>query len=144
MGIDVKKLDNADAQREKEKATLHTRNKIIKIAEKIVPQIIASALHIMDMAEHRPYKDYDIGCSFGEYANPSMESVVETVGKAKQYGVMSNETVVEELYGDSKKDDWKEAEVKRLNEKDGLLKEPPGINEFDELGGQEPIEDDYT
>lgn len=73
-----------------------------------------------------------------------MESVVETVGKAKQYGVMSNETVVEELYGDSKKDDWKEAEVKRLNEKDGLLKEPPGINEFDELGGQEPIEDDYT
>ena len=144
LGIDVKKLDNADAQREKEKATLHTRNKIIKIAEKIVPQIIASALHIMDMAEHRPYKDYDIGCSFGEYANPSMESVVETVGKAKQYGVMSNETVVEELYGDSKKDDWKEAEVKRLNEKDGLLKEPPGINEFDELGGQEPIEDDYT
>lgn len=30
LGIDVKKLDNAEAQREKEKATLYTRNKICR------------------------------------------------------------------------------------------------------------------
>lgn len=143
LGIDVKKMDNAEAQREKEKATIYTRNKIIGVAEKAVPKIIASALHIMDMLEGKPYKEYKIGCTFGEYANPSFESVVETVGKAKQYGVMSNETVIDELYGDSKDDDWKEAEIKRLNEKDGLLKEPPMINEFDELGGMIPTEDDY-
>ena len=30
LGIDVKKLDNAEAQREKEKATLYTRNAIVE------------------------------------------------------------------------------------------------------------------
>ena len=47
LGIDVKKLDNAEAQREKEKATISTRNKIVRVAEKVIPQIIEAALHII-------------------------------------------------------------------------------------------------
>ena len=34
LGIDVKKLDNAEAQREKEKATLYTRNRIVTVLQK--------------------------------------------------------------------------------------------------------------
>ena len=34
LGIDVKKLDNAEAQREKEKATLYTRGSIVKALQK--------------------------------------------------------------------------------------------------------------
>jgi hypothetical protein len=143
LGIDVKKLDNAEAQREKEKATISTRNKIVRVAEKVIPQIIEAALHIMDMVGYKPYREYEITISFGEYANPSFESVVETVGKAKQYGVMSNETVVDEMYGDSKDDDWKEKEVARLNAIDGLNSKEPSINEFDDLGGVVPTEEDY-
>lgn len=143
LGIDVKKMDNAEAQREKEKATISTRNKLVRVAERVIPQVIISALHIMDMVHQKPFTEYEVTCTFGEYANPSFESVVETVGKAKQYGVMSNETVIDELYGDSKDDEWKKEEVARLNSIDGIQTQEPVINEFDELGGQAPTEEDY-
>ena len=144
LGIDVKKLDNAEAQREKEKATLYTRNKIVSIAEKVIPKVIVTALKIMDMVNNKAYQEYDVNCSFGEYANPSFEAVVETIAKARPgSNIMSIEASVEELYGDSKDQDWKDDEVKRLKEEQGLAMQPPGINEFDELDGAIPIEDDY-
>lgn len=52
--------------------------------------------------------------SFGEYANPSFESQVETVGKGKTQGIMSIEACVDELYGDPRDEEWKEEEVERL------------------------------
>lgn len=145
LGIDVKKLDNAEAQREKEKATLYTRNKIVRVAEKVIPQIIIAALKIMDTARQEPYQEYEVTCGFGEYANPSFEAVVETIAKARPgTSIMSVEASVEELYGDSKDEEWKEQEIKRLKEEQGIIEKPmPGINEFDELGGVEPTPEDY-
>lgn len=145
LGIDVKKLDNAEAQREKEKATLYTRNKIVRIAEKVIPEIIMASLKIMDTVQNNAYQEYEVTCGFGEYANPSFEAVVETISKARPgCAVMSVEASVEELYGDSKDTEWKEEEVKRLKKEQGLLEtKPPTINEFDELEGEEPTEEDY-
>ena len=142
LGIDVKKLDNAEAQREKEKTTLYTRNKIIRIAEKVIPEIIIAALKIMDTVQHKPYQEYEVTCGFGEYANPSFEAVVETISKARpSMSVMSVEASVEELYGDSKDQEWKDEEVKRLKAEQGLVeKQPPVINEFD---GDIPTDEDY-
>lgn len=66
---------------------------------------------------------------FGEYANPSFESQIETVGKAKSSRIMSNEAVVEELYGDTKTDEWKQEEIDRLNARDGMeTLEEPALN----------------
>ena len=72
--------------------------------------------------QKRLYKKYiaDVEVSFGEYANPSFEAVVETIGKAKTQGIMSIEACVDELYGDSKEDDWKQEEVKRLKAEQGV------------------------
>ena len=61
--------------------------------------------------------------NFGEYANPSFESQVETVSKARQGGLMSVETSVDELYGDSKSEDWKAEEVQRIKEEQGIAGE---------------------
>ena len=61
-----------------------------------------------------------VAINFGEYANPSFEAVVETVTKAKQGGIMSTESCVEELYGDSKDSEWKEQEVARLKAEQGV------------------------
>lgn len=134
LGIDVKKLDNAEAQREKEKATLYTRNRIIKAAEKVIPKIVETALILMDIANNKPCQSYEITVSFGEYANPSFEAVVETVGKAKQYRIMSNERAVDEIYGDTLDDDEKQKEIDRLNAMDGFnTHEPEPVNEFDDL-----------
>ena len=68
--------------------------------------------------------DFEIKTKFGEYANPSFESQVETVGKARQSGVMSIEASLDEMYGDSKSDEWKAEEVKRIKAEQGIVEEP--------------------
>ena len=57
---------------------------------------------------------------FGEYANPSFESQVETCGKARQFGLMSVETMVDELYGDTRTAEWKAEESARIKAEQGL------------------------
>lgn len=64
--------------------------------------------------------DLEVTLKFGEYANPSFESQVETVGKARQSGIMSIEAGIDELYGDSKDDDRKAEEAKRIKEEMGI------------------------
>ena len=66
-------------------------------------------------------EDTEAEVTFGEYANPSFESQIETVGKAKTQGVMSIESIIDELYGDSKTDEWKAEEVKRIKNEQGIV-----------------------
>lgn len=76
----------------------------------------------------------EVSVNFGEYANPSFESQVETIGKARQSGVMSIEAGIDELYGDSKGDDWKTEEVKRIKEEQGIVSEEE-TSSFNDLSG---------
>lgn len=135
LGIDVKKLDNAEAQREKEKTTLYTRKSYVELVEKVLPQLVKAALNADAEIHEKPIfaDSIEVSVKFGEYANPSFESQVETVGKARQNGVMSIETSVDELYGDSKDDDWKAIEVKRIKEEQGIttVKETSEIDDID-------------
>lgn len=129
LGIDVKKLDNADAQREKEKATLYTRNKIVEAMQNTIPKVVDTVMKAWDTWNQKPVEDMECEVPFGEYANPSFESQVETVGKGKTQGIMSIEACVEELYGDSKDEDWKAEEVKRLKAEQGIVTvEEPAVN----------------
>lgn len=138
LGIDVKKMDNAEAQREKEKTTLYTRNKIIEALQNCLPILINSTLKAFDTSMSKPLNDKEIVVTieFGEYANPSFEATVETVSKAKQGGIMSIEAAVDELYGDSKEDDWKKEEVKRIKEEMGIAEiDEPILNNVISTGG---------
>jgi hypothetical protein len=129
LGIDVKKLDNADAQREKEKATLYTRNAIVEALQETLPELVSVSINAYNLLNNQPVEEVDVDIPFGEYANPSFESQVETVGKGKTQGIMSIEASVEELYGDSKSDEWKKEEVARLKAEQGIQQmEEPGIN----------------
>ncbi|MGF7050405.1 hypothetical protein J2T13_004943 [Paenibacillus sp. DS2015] len=130
LGIDLKKLDNAEAQREKEKATLYTRGKIIDRLNEIVPEVVAIALKVYDTLNNRNAGEYEASVKFGEYASPSFDSVVDTVGKAKAFGIMSIEQSVVELYGDTWTDEQKAEEVARLKEEQGLMDaDLQGINQ---------------
>lgn len=120
LGIDVKKLDNAEAQREKEKTTLYTRNAIIDALQETLPELVTACIHAVAIKNESTLEDVEVDIPFGEYANPSFESQVETVVKAKTGGIMSIEASVEELYGGSKDDDWKEEEVARLKAEQGI------------------------
>lgn len=146
LGIDTKKLDNAEAQREKEKTTLYTRGIIVDALQNTLPILINSVLKAYDeFTKQASDDDIDVSIAFGEYASPSFEATVETIAKARPGSIlMSVEASVEEMYGDSKDDDWKAEEVQRIKEEMGtVLKEEPSINEFDELGGQAPTPQDY-
>lgn len=149
LGIDVKKLDNAEAQREKEKATLYTRNKIVEAMQNTLPKVINTVMKAWDTWNKKPVEDLEVEVPFGEYANPSFESQVETVGKAKTQGIMSIEASVEELYGDSKDEDWKAEEVMRLKAEQGIVSmDEPAVNMegvvLDEGQSNEPIVPDES
>lgn len=129
LGIDVKKLDNADAQREKEKATQYTRGKVIDVLEKVIPKLVEICLKTYDKAQKKTAGEYEAIVDFKEYANPSFEATVETVSKARPgQNVMSIEKTVDTIYGDSLTKEEKEEEVKRLKEEAGIIeKEEPNI-----------------
>lgn len=130
LGIDVKKLDNAEAQREKEKATLYTRNAIVEALQEELPLVVSACLNAYNILIGKPIEEVEVDIPFGEYANPSFESQVETVAKGKQGGIMSIEAAVEELYGDSKDAEWKKEEVARLKAEQGIADvDEPGINQ---------------
>lgn len=138
LGIDLKKTDNAEAQREKEKATLYTRGKIIERLNEVIPQLVSIVMMVYDTMQNRRPSEYEASVTFGEYASPSFDSVVETVGKARTYGIMSIETSVEQLYGDTWTDEQKAEEVARLRADQGLADmNEPEVREHDDHPGGE-------
>ena len=130
LGIDVKKLDNAEAQREKEKATLYTRNAIVEALQETLPELVEATINAYNFLHGKAAEEVKVDIPFGEYANPSFESQVETLAKARPgVPMMSIEAQVEELYGDSKDDAWKQEEIARLKAEQGIAEvEEPGIS----------------
>ena len=114
LGIDLKKTDNAEAQREKEHITMHVRGKIVDALSRTLPQLAAALLMTEDLLAGRPAGEYRISARFGEYASPDFGSTVETVARARDAGIMSVEQAVEELYGDAWTPEEKAAEALRI------------------------------
>ena len=133
LGIDLKKTDNAEAQREKEKTTLYTRNKMVDMLTEVIPQLVNIILKTNDVLNSKTPGEYEASIKFGEYARPSFDTVVEIVGKAKTYGIMSIEKVVDELYGDTMTDEEKAEEVQRIKEQNGMIQaeEPKAVDDED-------------
>lgn len=129
LGIDLKKTDNAESQREKEKITLHTRNIIVDTLNQVIPELVKVVMKVHDLMQNKAAGEYEVSVKFGEYASPDFDSTVEIVGKAKTYGVMSTEKAVEEMYGDTLTEDEKAEEIKRIKQEQGIAElEEPSIN----------------
>ena len=112
----------------KDKINKYTRQTIIYALQECIQKLIDKVFKVLNTMNNTPLEDTEAEVTFGEYANPSFESQIETVGKAKTQGVMSIESIVEELYGDSKTDEWKAMEVKRIKEEQGIAEmEEPSI-----------------
>lgn len=144
LGIDLKKTDNAEAQREKEKTTLYTRNKIVDTLTEVIPHLVEIILKTNDVLNKKTPGEYEVSITFGEYASPSFDTVVEIVGKAKSYGIMSIEKVVDELYGDTMTDEEKTIEIQRIKEQNGMFEaeEPKTVDDedYNNLGDPEDVD----
>lgn len=128
LGVDIKKLDNAEAQREKEKATLYTRGILIEAMTSFLELLASTIFKAYNTALKLPLEDVETVVSFGEYANPSFEAIVETLSNPNT--PMSIEAKVEEMWGDSKDQTWKDEEVKRIKEQQGIVTmDEPALNE---------------
>lgn len=119
IGIDVKKLDNAEAQREKEKVTLYTRNMIIKRLRNFITEVLDICLKAYELQNGMQIKENEINVQFGEYSNPSFESLIETMSNINT--PMSIESKVEEIWGNTKSDEWKRLEVERIKSERGIF-----------------------
>ena len=132
LGIDTKKVQDANAQyeRQMEKTTMYTRQSIIDVLNEFIPDLVNMVLQSKDQMEGKtPRERIEVVVKFGEYATPSFDAQIDTVSKAKLNGIMSLETSIDELYGDSKDDKWKKEELKRLKEEQGIVElEEPAVN----------------
>ena len=97
--------------------------------QRVLPALIQAVFYAYQTLNKMPLEKVECDVTFGEYANPSFESQVETVGKAKTQGIMSIEASVDELYGDSRDDEWKKEEVARLKAEQGIVEAvEPALN----------------
>ena len=125
IGMDLKKNDNAEAQREKEKTTINTRNNIIEEETIILKELFNLLLMIqeyIDTGKITQY-EYNIGIKFNEFANPSFENEINVLGKAWSDGQLSTKQYVELLWGNKLSLQEKEEEISWLDrnrDKDNL------------------------
>ena len=137
LGVDLKSRDNSDAQREKEKVTIMTRDNIIEAQRKIL-QTLARHVIIMKKYMESPdgkFKIDDIpqfSVKFREFANPSFENRLSTLGAAWSNGMISTKIYVDMLWGDTIPESEKQSEMERLEaqRKEGTSKQtnPSDIN----------------
>ena len=67
---------------------------------------------------------YNPSVGFGEYGAPSFDARVETVNQAAAAATMSIETQVDQMWGNSKDEEWKAAEVARIKALRGIEELP--------------------
>lgn len=120
LGIDLGKMSSAEAQREKKDVTGMTRGAITAALEQALPNLAAAALTAQDILAGKQPGRYEPTVSFGEYGAPDFDSRVRTLADAAAGGIMSVEAQVEELWGSSKDDAWKQAEVRRIRQERGV------------------------
>lgn len=137
MGIDIAKKDNADAQREKEKVTIFTRNNVIDSEIKQLKELFGLALMVKEYmdTDQISIQEYDISVKYCEFANPTFEAMSTTLLPMLSQGGISTEMYVDKLYGDSLSDEEKQAEIAKIKEnqqKDNLEMGDFGLNGMDE------------
>ncbi|WP_395150624.1 capsid protein [uncultured Allofournierella sp.] len=131
LGIDVGRMASAEAQREKKDITGMTRNAMTAVLEKALPKLAEIALQAQDILEGRTPQPYAAAIGFGEYGAPDFDSRVKTIASAASSSIMSVEAQVDELWGTSKDEDWKAAEVQRIRFERGVedMTEPSLLDE---------------
>lgn len=117
IGIQVAKKDNAEAQREKEKVTIMTRNNIIDRETKILNELFTIMLMLQEYLDTGiiTIKDYNISIKFDEFANPSFENELQILGTAWSAGQISTNKYVEILWRDKLSDEDRNKEVEWLD-----------------------------
>jgi hypothetical protein len=109
--------ESSVSQREKEKQTLYTVNKIKNALFETIPDVVAASINLYYMLlNDSNYINSDIiTIQFSEYANPSFENQIATLKQsAPELTIMTPEEIVNEKYGYTITDEEREQMIERL------------------------------
>lgn len=136
LGIDIAKKDNAEAQREKEKVTIFTRNTVITQEQRIMYKLAQELLMAEELmrTDSISCKHYDLDVTYDEFADASFESKLNTILMGWQAGLISDELAVEYMYK-NESDSFKDRELKYIKEtKEKAEQGPYSEDELGDLG----------
>ena len=116
LGINVSRDDNALAQREKEKQTLFTRDNLIERETKFLKDICEDTAVMDNYMKTGEMVDMhlEISIKYDEFANPSFETELETLGPAWSRGEISTDQYVKLLWAGKLSEDEMEIEKQWL------------------------------
>ena len=144
LGIDIAKKDNAEAQREKEKITIFTRNTIIEEESEILKSLFSQVLCVQEYldSEKISVKSYDISVNYGEFADSSLENKLVSLIPAMQTRVMSPTMFVDKLYGNSLKPDEKQREIEYITKQmEEESEKAPGDGDGDGIPNEDMLDE---
>lgn len=152
LGIDIAKKDNADAQREKEKVTIFTRNNLLDEEETVFEHVCSDLLvayELMNLKDGESLKctEYQINVQYAEFANDSFEKRLEAIQTGWAGGIMSDEMAIDMLYGDSISEETKDRELKFLQDQRQKAEQIPPEQDpsmqggFGEMGAENAYND---
>lgn len=137
MGVDISKKDNAEAQREKEKVTMFTRDNVIDSETKQQKELFNLALMMQEYmdTEQISMQEHDISVKYCEFANPTYETMASILLPMLAQGGISVEMYVDKLYGDSLSEQEKQDEIEKIKarqQQDNIEMGDFGLNGMDE------------
>lgn len=144
LGIDIAKKDNAEAQREKEKVTIFTRNIVMAEEGETLRKICNDLLCADEFMRSNKITctDYDVFVEYDEFADASYENKLSAILSGWREGLISDETAIEYLYGKSWSEEKKKAEVKwiiRNREAESQLT----AEQYGEMGAENPYNEEH-
>ncbi len=95
----------AESQREREKASLRTRNNVLDIRRDDFTPFFNTVLKYDDWLKSVRLGDYLFTVGFSEWGVPTFDEKVKTIGDAIEKGVIDTYTAVYEMFKDDKTDD---------------------------------------
>lgn len=119
MGLDFEHKDNADAEREKDKVTIFTRNHLTKEEQRILTSLFNQAMSAKEyLATGQITKtDWGIEVAFDEFSNISFETKIKTMSTVLANGGVSPQMYVDKVYGNSISEEMKKKESDWLDER---------------------------
>lgn len=127
LGLDIAKKDNAEAQREKEKITVFTRNKLARCEKKILEKLFNELLianELMNTGKITVF-DYTISVNYPEFADDSFENKITVLGEMLNKGALSPKMYLTKLYGGTLSETDYEQELKFLEDQQQAAQENP-------------------
>lgn len=126
-----------ESQVEREKVSMRTRAMKLKSWRKELEKFLPVVLQADDILKNQNPKEYEVKVQFGEFSNPTRESVIGLLNQAVTAGVLSIWAAQEEYYGDSVSDEEKEiAYIRTLVEK-GIPLTTDQAAKYNQLGIEE-------